>query len=178
MIHNPRLTKMIRTPQLTYPWLVLIVLVLSTGACMLSSPESLNDGKGTRENPVPPRTYAHTTDEYDVRALNVVWEQENGDQENTSEEVRLRVQFQIHCTEDANKVCNIEDIKPNIKLADASGILYEPIFPSSIKDPLGGEVLGDGEKAGWLEYRIPRGVEIIAAVAKYGQEQYVFFQLP
>jgi hypothetical protein len=160
-----------------YAWLVMLTLVLAATACVLSAPETLNDGKGTRENPVPPRTYAHTIN-YDVRALSVVWEQQNDSQVSDSEDAQLSVQFQIHCNQAEDKVCRLADIRGDIKLVDASGILYEPVFSSDVDDPLEGEVLGNGEKAGWLVYQIPQGVEILAAMAEYGQEQRVFFQLP
>ena len=160
-----------------YPWLVVLLLGFATMACVLSSPDTLNDGKGTRDNPVPSRTYAHTID-YDVRALSVVWEQQNGSQASNSQDAQLSVQFQIRCNEAEDEVCRLEEIGRDIRLVDASGILYEPVFSLAIDDPLEGEILGDGEKAGWLAYQLPRGVEILAAVAEYGEEQRVFFQLP
>ncbi|NDJ78551.1 MAG: DUF4352 domain-containing protein [Chloroflexi bacterium] len=164
-------------PSCIYPWMVLIGVALSTIACALSSPETLNDGKGTRENPVPPRTYARTVN-YDVRALNVVWEQQNESTSSESLEIPLRVQYQIRCTKDEGDVCQLEDIHPNLKLVDTNGIVYESVFLADLEKPLQGEVLGDGEKVGWIAYRVPRGVEITAAVAEYGAEQHVFFELP
>jgi hypothetical protein len=159
------------------PWLVMLLLVLATMACVLSSADMLNDGKGTRKNPVPPRTYAHTFD-YDVRALSAVWEEQNDSQVSSAQDMRLRVQFQIRCNKAEDEICQLVDIRQHIKLVDTSGIIYEPVFSLNIDDPLEGEILGGGEKAGWLIYQIPQGAEISASIAEYGQEQGVFFQLP
>lgn len=161
-----------------YSWLVLMLLTLASAACALSSPEALNDGKGTRKNPIPPQTYAHTPD-YDVRALGVVWEQPEHSQPVDSQDTQhLRVQFQIRCDKPEDAICQIEEIRQGIQLVDASGILYDPVFSATIENLLEGEILGDGEKAGWLAFQVPRGVELVSAVAEYGDDQHVFFQLP
>lgn len=173
--HRPATTAPTR---LVYPWLIVMLLVLASAACVLSSPEVLNDGKGTRDNPIPPKTYAHTL-AYDVGAMAAVWEQQDDSPASASEDVQLlRVQFQVHCNENEDQVCQLEDIRRDLKLVDASGILYEPVFSLEIEKPLEGEILGGAEKTGWLAFQIPRGVEVVAAIAEYGEDQRVFMRLP
>lgn len=172
-------TRLIRSPLSgrIHLWLVIAALVFSTVACALSSPETLNDGKGTRENPVPPRTYALTSN-YAVRALSVVRDTHNGDQSSPAEHEQIRVQFQIRCEEQEDEVCQLKDIRGHIRLVDANGIVYEPLWSADVDKPLEGEILGSGEKTGWLAYELPRGVDVMFAVADYGEDQRVFFQLP
>lgn len=155
--------------------LVVLMLVASMTACSLNSPEMLNDGRGTRDNPIPARMYARTS-QYDVRVLSVVMPQT--EEATESEKRPIRVQYQIHCTKSTEDVCRLQDIGRNIKLVDASGILYDPIFSRTVEEPLEGEILGDAEQAGWLVYEIPNGIELAAAVSEYGDDQRVFFELP
>jgi len=163
---------------LLVPWLSLVSLLLATMACVLfASPAELNDGKGTRERPVPARQYAKTLD-YGVTALNAVWPPQDKETSLAAETIDLRVLFQIKCLMLADQVCQLDQIASHIKVVDGSGILYDPVFASDIGDPLEGEVLGGATKAGWLVYQIPRGVQITLALAEYGQDQRVFFELP
>jgi hypothetical protein len=162
----------------TYPLLALICLLLATMACVLiSAPEELNDGKGTRERPVPARQYAKTLD-YEVVALNVEWPQQDKQTSLSSETVDLRILLQIKCLKLADQVCQLDEIASHIKAVDGSGMLYDPVFAPDIETPLEGEVLGGATKAGWLVYQIPQGVQVRLALAEYGQDQRVFFQLP
>lgn len=156
--------------------LVGMLLVISGMACtVFSSPGALNEGQGTRDDPVAVHIYAKTI-EFDVRALSVVWMTQSDTDKDLSERT-LRVQLQVRCTKADDQICVLEDIGERIKMVDASGILYEP-SSNTDENPLEGEILGGAEKAGWLVYRIPRGVEIASLVAEYGQEQHVFFELP
>lgn len=156
---------------------VLISLTLSTMACALISAEALNDGRGTREDPVPARVYAKTTD-YEVRALSVVWPIANESASTDLQDARLRVQYQVRCGAADREVCRLAEITSNIKLVDATGILYDSMVDADLEKPLDGEILGGAEKTGWLAYQVPRGVEICCAVALYDPDQSVFFDLP
>jgi hypothetical protein len=157
--------------------LVLISLTLSAMACALISAEALNDGKGTREDPVPARVYARTTD-YEVRALSVVWSNPNDSSSTDPQNASMRVQFQIRCDAADREVCPLAEIAGNIKLVDAAGILYDSVLDGDLEKPLEGEILGEAEKTGWLAYQVPRGVEICCVVALYDPELSVFFDLP
>jgi hypothetical protein len=161
----------------TFSWLALIFLIPGAMACALISAEALNDGKGTRDVPVPARVYAKTT-HYEVRALNVVWSAENDSSSTDPQYASLRVQFQIRCGAADNEVCELAKITGNIKLVDTAGILYDPVFDEDLEKPLEGEILGDAEKTGWVAYQVPRGVEISSVVALYAPDQNVFFDLP
>ena len=163
----------------SYPLLVIMLLMLASAACTLFSAESLNDGRGTRENPVPARTYAKTTS-YNVRALSVVWPQKD-EADQTVDDMQMvpvRLQVEIQCGREDDEICQLEEIGQEIKLVDDTGALYEPILTETVDDPLEGEILGDAAKAGWLSYEVPRGINISSAVAEYGEEQRVFFKLP
>jgi hypothetical protein len=159
-------------------FVVVMLLGLSTLSCaVFSSPGTLNDGKGTREDPVPMQVYAKTID-FDVRALSVVWmDQEAAGKSEPSDQRPLRIEIQVRCTKLNDETCDLKNIAQHIKLVDESGILYEPIFSIQLEQPLEGEVLGGAEKAGWLAYQIPRGVDVSSMVAEYGEEQLVFFNL-
>jgi hypothetical protein len=159
--------------------LVLTLLALSTLACsILSSPEALNDGKGSRENPVPLKEYAKTID-FDVRALSAVWINRGGNEsEEDPQEQSIRIQLQVRCTKQDDEVCVLEDIRDHVKLVDGSGILYEPGFAVGDEKPLEGEILGEAEKSGWVMYRMPYGVEVASLVVEYGEDQRLFFELP
>jgi len=160
--------------------LLILMLLLASMACTLFSAESLNDGRGTREKPVPARVYAKTTS-YNVRALSLVWPQPTEEASQSADDlqtVRVRLQVQIQCQRKNDQICRLEDIGREIKLVDEAGTLYEPIMAVDLEDPLEGEILGDAEKAGWLAFDVPRGVTISAAVAEYGEDMRVFFKLP
>jgi hypothetical protein len=162
-----------------YPLLVMLLLLLAGAACTLFSAESLNDGKGTRENPVPARVYAKTTS-YNVRALSVVWPQvDQADQPvDDMQTISVRLQVEIQCERADDEICQLEEIGREIKLVDGTGALYDPVDTETVEEPLTGEILGKAEKAGWLLYEVPRGIEIKSAVAEYEQDQRVFFNLP
>jgi len=154
------------------------MLLLGALACSFQTPENLNEGRGTREKPVPAREYAKTTD-YDVRAMSVVRPLAPDVQpEDDPESEYLRVQYQIRCTKSESDVCQLASLGRNIQLVDASGILYPPIYNVELEKPLQGEILGDAEQTGWLAYKLPRGVEICCAVSEYGDDMRVFFGLP
>lgn len=159
--------------------LVLALLALSTLACsILTSPEALNDGKGSRENPVPLKEYAKTLD-FDVRALTAVWINRGGSESDEDpQEQSIRIQLQVRCTKQDDEVCVLEDIRGHVKLVDGSGILYEPGFAIENETPLEGEILGGAEKSGWVMYRMPYGVEVDSLVVEYGDDQRLFFELP
>jgi hypothetical protein len=163
---------------LLYPALPFLSLVLAATACVfMSSPAELNDGRGTRQQPIPKGIYAKTLD-YEVTVLSVDSPQQDKDSSGSSQSLTLRVQFQVRCLKQADQVCQLQEIARHLKLVDEGGILYDPVFVPEIEDPLEGEILGDAVKAGWLVYQIPHGVSITLALAEYGQDQRVFFQLP
>jgi hypothetical protein len=166
-------------PSSVYVGLVMLFLALATTACMITSPQTLNDGRGTRENPVPTGLYAHTTN-YDVKAIGVLWEQQNDSQSTSSQDTTqpLQVQFQIRCNEPEDTVCQLDQIGQKLKLLDVDGVLYDSVYSANLKEPLTGEILGGAEKTGWLAFQIPSGADITAAVAEYGEQQYVVFLIP
>lgn len=165
-----------RRPAL-YVGLVTVFLWLATVACSFNSPTTLNDGKGTSDEPVPVQTYARTSD-YDVRALSVVRPVEELSLPPESDMEYMRVQFQVRCTQGSDEVCDLTELRQDIKLVDNNGVIYEPQLNVGVDNPLEGQILGDAEKAGWLVYAVPQGLEVHRALTEYGQDQRVFFLIP
>ncbi|NLE50808.1 MAG: hypothetical protein GX613_05320 [Chloroflexi bacterium] len=163
--------------------LVLTALLAAGAACALNSPDRLNEGRGTRDNPVPARVFAKTT-QYDVRALSVLrplpLETETPSEEQTDLSYEyMKVQFEVRCTRDAEAICNLTELRDNFQLVGGEGVLFPPDYTLEIDDPLlEGEILGGGEKAGWLVYRVPHGLAVTEAVVQYGEDLRVFFRLP
>jgi hypothetical protein len=162
--------------------LVIVMLALAAIACMKQDPELLNEGQGTRDDPVTARQYAHTTT-YDVRAMNAVRpmavENTPAALDDTTQTEYMRVQYEIKCTLHSEEICNLNDVRAGIKLVGTDGVLYEPMSNIILDDqPLEGEILGGAVQTGWVVYQVPVEVVVTQAVAEYGQDQHVFFNLP
>jgi hypothetical protein len=164
-------------PSSAYVGLVMLMLALATTACAITSPQTLNDGRGTRENPVPTGMYAHTTN-YDVMAIGVLRKPQNDNQSTSQDTQTLQVQFQVRCNEPEDQVCQLDQIGQKLRLLDANGVLYDSVYSSDLREPLAGEILGGAKTTGWLAFQVPSGVNITAAIAEYGQDQYVVFMIP
>ncbi len=157
--------------------LVVGLLALAVLACSFNSPTTLNNGRGSADNPVPLQRYARTSD-YDVRALSVVRPMPEATSGADADWEYMRVQFQVRCTLSRDKVCNLSELRSQLKLVDVSGIIYDPKLSVTVDNPLEGEILGDAEKAGWLVYAVPKGLQVTRAMAEYGQDHRLFFFIP
>lgn len=161
--------------------LVFMMLLAASVACMQQSPEALNEGKGTRDDPVLARQYAKT-DVYDVRVLSAVRPVQIPTPTDEDIEVEyMKVQFGVKCTKAAEDICNLDELRSNFKVVSEEGILYDPaltIEPSEGDSILGGEILGEAEQAGWLIYEVPVGINVTEAVVGYGEDMRVFLKLP
>jgi len=163
--------------------LVVVMLVTAGAACALNAPDRLNEGRGTRENPVPARVFAKTT-QYDVRALSVlrplpVETETPSEEESDLGYEYMKVQFEVRCTRGEEEICDLTELRDNIQLVGGEGVLFPPDYSLEIDDPLlEGEILGGGVKAGWLVYRVPHGLPVTEAVVEYGEDLRVFFRLP
>lgn len=158
-------------------FLVLVMLGAASLACMQTA-AGLNEGKGTRQDPVPAREFAKTSN-YEVRALSVVRPMEVKSDSPGSE--YMRVQFEIKCRKAEDAVCNLGDLRDDLKLVSSDGVLYDPVDGVALSQadkPLEGEILGQATNAGWVVYEVPLGLEVTAGVAAYGQDQRTFFKLP
>jgi hypothetical protein len=161
---------------------VLVWLLAASLACMEQAPEHLNEGRGTRDDPVPARVYAKTTN-YEVRAQNAVRPMAGAtptqDEEFPTE--YLKVQFEIKCIRGTDEICDLNEIGPNLTVISDDGVIYEADMTATLPagdSPLDGEILGGAEQAGWLVYQVPTGIPVTLALAKYGQDQRIFFKLP
>lgn len=167
------------------PALVMVVaaLLLAILACSGTPASSLNEGRGTRNDPVPARRYTRTT-EYEVRVLTVV-RPSPPDAEATAEPSELthryHVQFQVKCRKPPDDICDLDAISDQLKLVSSDGIIYEPMTNPPLEESdteLEGRILGGAEKTGWMVYEAPTGVELSLAMAEYGQDRRAFFRLP
>lgn len=157
--------------------LVVGFLALAVLACSFNSPTTLNNGRGSVDKPVPLQRYARTSD-YDVRALSVVRPMPEADPGPEADWEYMRVQFQIRCTLGKEKVCNLTELRSQLKLVDDGGIIYDPELSVPVENPLEGEILGNAEKAGWLAYAVPKGLQVARGMAEYGQDHRLFFFIP
>ena len=157
---------------------VIAVLVLAILACSGTPASTLNEGKGTRNDPVLVGKYMVTTT-YEIRAQAVSYV-DTQEPASDADEYR-KVQFQIKCTKSADDICDLSEIRDSLKLVSTTGIIYDPVpgvkLPPSDK-PLQGEILGGAEQVGWLVYEIPIGVEVKLAMAEYDTDRRGFFVLP
>lgn len=169
-----------------YPVVVVLMLLISGLACASENAKVLNEGKGTRDDPIAARTYAKASS-FDVRALSVIYMSPTENPSPAPEETptgvnTLKIQFEIKCTRGAEESCNLSELRNNLKLVSDDGIIYESIGDNSrlaeSDQPLEGEILGGAEQAGWMLYEIPTGVTVRVAVAEFGEDQRVFFKLP
>jgi hypothetical protein len=160
----------------SYLGLVVGMLALAVLACSFNSPSTLNEGQGTASDPVPLQKYARTSD-YDIRALSVVRPIEEGVSTDDSDLEYMRVQFQIRCTKDEDEICDLSELRRDIKLVDKNGIIYDPALTITVDRMLEGQILGGAEKAGWQVYRVPEGLVVGRALAEYGQDHRVFFMI-
>jgi len=163
--------------------LVLALLLAASAACAFSAPDRLNEGKGTRSDPVPARKFAKTT-QYDVRALSVVRPITPPDDalletdDDLSSEY-MKVQFEVRCTKDAEEICDLTALRDSFQVIGGKGVLFPPDYTFKLEDPiLEGEILGGAQKTGWLVFKVPQGLPVTEAVAEYGDDLRVFFQLP
>ncbi len=168
------------------PLFVILVLSISALACFQQSRAELNNGKGARDNPVAPRKYAVTPD-FSIAALSVVRRPITaGDIAEPTQEAEpddlhleyLKVQFQVKCNLAEEKICNLDEIRPHIQLVSDTGILFDSIETENNDPLLGGEILGGAEKTGWLIFKVPVGMVVTTAVARYEDGEMVFFGLP
>jgi hypothetical protein len=158
-----------------------MMLLAASVACMKQSAAVLNEGKGTRDDPVAARQYAKT-DVYDVRVLSAVRPAQlptPAGQE--TEQEYMKVQFGVKCTKAEDEVCNLGELRSDFKVVSKDGILYDPAL--TVEAPngdnvLAGEILGGAEQTGWLIYQVPVGVTITEAVVGYGEDMRVFLRLP
>ncbi|WP_119068692.1 hypothetical protein [Aggregatilinea lenta] len=157
---------------------VIAALVLAILACSGTPASTLNEGKGTRNDPVPVGKYMVTTN-YEVRAQ-AVSHVDTEEPSSETDEYR-KVQFLIKCRKSPDDVCDLDQIRENLKLVSVTGIIFDPVpnvdLPPSDK-PLGGDILGEAEKAGWLVYEIPIGLDITLGMAEYETDRRGFFVLP
>jgi hypothetical protein len=157
---------------------VIAALVLAILACSGTPASTMNEGKGTRNDPVPAGKYM-ITNKYDVRAQAVSYV-DTQDPPSETDEYR-KVQFQIKCTKSPDDICDLSEIRDSLKLVSTTGIIYDSVpgvtLPPSDK-PLQGEILGGAEQVGWLVYEIPIGVEVKLAMAEYDTDRRGFFSLP
>jgi len=166
------------------PVILVAVMLLAAGtACALTAPDRLNEGRGTRENPVPARTFAKTT-QYEIRALSVIRPvtTDTSSATDASDDRSMefmKVQFEVLCTKDSEEICNLTELRDNFQLVGSNGVLFPPDYTLEIDDPLlEGEILGGAQKTGWLVYQVPAGLAVNEAVAQYGEDLRVFFRLP
>jgi len=152
-------------------------LALAVLACSFNSPTTLNDGRGSADKPVALQRYARTSN-YDVRALSVVRPMPEASPGPDADWEYMRVQFQVRCTVSRDKVCDLSELRRQLKLVDVNGIIYDPKLSIPVGDSLEGEILGDAEKAGWLAYAVPKGLRVTRAMAEYGQDHRLFFTIP
>jgi hypothetical protein len=160
---------------------VAVLLLASSMACMQQSAEVLNEGKGTRDDPVAAMKYAKT-DAYDVQILSAVRPAQipTPAGQKTDHEY-MKVQFGVKCTRADDQVCNLDEFRVNFKVASEDGILYDPALEIDVPqgdNVLEGEILGGAEQTGWLLYQVPVGVPVTLAVVGYGDDLHVFLKLP
>lgn len=165
---------------------VVLMLLASGLACASESATVLNEGKGTREDPIAARKYAKAAS-FEVRALSVIYETLTEDatpapQETPAGVDTLKVQFEIKCTRGPDEICDLGEMRNNLKLVSSDGIIYEPILDDAGLEesdrPLQGEILGGAQQAGWMAYQIPTGIQVTLALAEFGEGERVFFKLP
>jgi len=158
---------------------MLIMLVLASLACMQASAGALNEGQGTRDNPIAPRKFARTGD-YEIRALSTI-RPVTADNYTAPEGFEfMKVQFEVKCTKSEAEICDLTDLQNNIKVVSNTGILYTADPETQLDKPLAGEILGGAADAGWLTYVVPVGMTIDQALAQYGMDgaNLIFFKLP
>jgi|GEM_PF-1704597 hypothetical protein len=162
--------------------LVAGMMLAAAAACAFNSPDRLNDGRGTRERPVPARVFAKTP-QYEVRALSVlrpvpVEGQGEGETTDIGTEY-MKVQFEVLCSRDPEEICDLTELRDNFQVVGGEGVLFPPDYTLEISDPLlEGEILGGAQKAGWLVYKVPTGLTVTEAVVEYGEGLRLFFRLP
>ena len=160
--------------------MLVFISVLATALACAQSPAGLNQGRGTRDNPIAARSYAKTTS-YEVRAQSVVRPVPDLAPENDVEKEYMKVQFEIKCARDSDEVCDLAVLREQFRLVDEEGIIYESdptVELPARDDPLECEILGGAAKAGWMAFRVPVGVPVNTALAEYGEDQRIFFRLP
>lgn len=158
------------------------ILLAAAAACAFNAPDRLNDGRGTRDNPVPARVFAKTPS-YEVRALSVLRplpvDEAEAPEGGTTGSEYMKVQFEVLCARDPEEICNLTELRDKFQLVGGEGVLFPPDYTLEIDDPLlEGEILGGAQKPGWLVYRVPNGLPVTEAVVEYGEELRVFFRLP
>lgn len=159
-------------------WGVIAVLVLAILACSGTPASTLNDGKGTRNDPVPVGKYMVTTN-YEIRAQAVTY-MDTEQPTNEADEYR-KVQFQIKCRKSPDDICDLGEIRDNLKLVSTTGIIFDPVYNVTLPPsdrPFQGQILGDAEQVGWLVYQTPKGLEVTLAMAEYDPDRRGFFALP
>lgn len=166
-----------------YPVLAAAMLLISGLACASESATTLNEGKGTRADPVVARKFAKASS-FDVRALSVIHlSSSTPTPEETPAGIEvIKVQFEIKCTRGSDEICDLGELRNNLKLVSEDGIIYEAALDgdglAESDQPLKGEILGGAQQAGWMVYAIPAGVEVKLALAEFGEDELVFFKLP
>lgn len=151
-------------------------LVFAIFACSFQSPENLNEGRGTMDDPIPAQQFAITPD-FEVRVLSIVTEtQENAASDNGGYE-RVRVLFEVRCAEASDVICDLGEIGDHLLLVDSNGAIIRPTVYTAEENPLEGEILGTATATGWQEYELQYGLYVELALAEYGNER-VFYKLP
>ena len=109
--------------------LVAGMMLAAAAACAFNSPDRLNDGRGTRERPVPARVFAKTP-QYEVRALSVlrpvpVEGQGEGETTDIGTEY-MKVQFEVLCSRDPEEICDLTELRDNFQVVGGEGVLFPP----------------------------------------------------
>lgn len=159
-------------------WLVVGMLVFSSVACMRQM-DTLNQGKGTRDDPVTALQFAKTMN-YDIRGTSVERGADIPGEMPASDHTFMRVEFEVICTKDSEQICDLENIAEDVKLVNTMGRLYPPRLDVAQDSPLSGEILGKARYTGWLVYEVPESSTIQVAVVPFSAdgEDLVFFNLP
>lgn len=159
-------------------WLVVSLLVMASMACMRQT-DTLNQGRGTRDDPVTALQFARTLN-YSIRGMSVSRPYDVPRRTARENYEFVGVEFEILCTRDDEEICDLDEIATEIRLVSDAGHLFTPRLNLTLDNPLEGQILGNSRKVGWVVFEVPITMPVKTGTVAFASEaeDLVFFSLP
>ena len=164
--------------RLTAICLVIVMLLFASLACMRQT-DTLNQGRGTRDDPVTALQFARTRS-YNIRGMNVTRPMTFDHRSTPKGYEYIGVEYEVLCTRGSEEICDLDAIADGIKLVSSTGHLFSPVDNLPVDNPLSGEILGNARKIGRVVYQTPINTAISTATVAFKSDSadLVFFKLP